>query len=50
MGDRGLGLGVEEHAVIGNGEQARQFVADDDDGGTQPVAQIEDQIVQPRSR
>ena len=31
---------VEEYAVVADGENARQFVRDDHDGGAQIVAQL----------
>src|SRR5262249_35298441 len=43
--DRGLGLGVEKHAVVADGEQARQLVADQHHGGAETVAQLEDELV-----
>src|SRR4051794_25155119 len=47
MGDRGLRIGVEEHAVIADGKEARQLVADHDHGRAEPVAKLEDQLVEP---
>src|SRR5437867_10584806 len=40
-------VGVEEDAVVGDREDARQFVRDHDDGRPQAVAQLEDELVQP---
>ena len=47
MGNRRLRLGIQENAVIGDREQAGQFMADDDDGGAETVPQLKDQIVEP---
>ena len=47
MGDRRARLGVQEDAVVADGEQARQLVADHDDGGAEAVPQLQDQVVQP---
>src|SRR4051812_5472212 len=46
-GDHGLALAVEEYGIVGDGEDARQLVGHDHDGGVEAVAQIEDQIVEP---
>src|ERR1700750_1454557 len=45
--DHGLARAVEEHGVVGDGEDARQLVGHDHDGGAEAVAQIEDQLVEP---
>src|SRR3546814_7692325 len=41
VGDRGACLGIQEDAVVADGEQARQFVTDHDDGGAEAVAQLD---------
>ena len=49
-GDHSFADGVEEDGVVADGEDARQFVGHDDDGGAQAVAQFEDEVVeQPRA-
>src|SRR5207249_4860166 len=45
--DQHAALGVEEHAVVGDGEDARQLVRHHDDRRAQAVPQLEDEIVQP---
>src|SRR5438132_4997259 len=45
-GDHRLAFPVEEHGVVADGEDARELVRHDDDGGTQAVAQVEDEIVE----
>jgi len=47
MRDGRLRLGIQKHAVIADGKQARQFMADDDDRGTESIAQLQNQVVQP---
>ena len=44
--DRGARLDVEEEAVVADGEDAGQLVGDDDDGGAEAVAQLEDEVVE----
>src|SRR5258706_2137632 len=50
MADRGLGLGVEEHAVVADREQAGQLVADQDHGCAEAVAQLQDEFVEATRR
>src|SRR6266849_4538871 len=45
-GDRPA-LGVEKDAVVADREDARQLVGHDDDGRTQALPQLEDQVVEP---
>src|SRR6267142_3917726 len=50
-GDHRLALAVEEHRVVCDGEDARQLVRHDHDGGAEAVAEIEDQVVEaPRAQ
>ena len=44
-GNLGAGGGVEEDGVGGNREDGGEFVGDDDDGGAQGVAELEDEVV-----
>ena len=46
MGDRRPGFGVEEDAIVADGEEAGQLVTDDDDRGTQATNQLENQVVE----
>src|SRR5207237_3340840 len=46
-GDHRLALAVEEHRVVGDGEDALELVRHHHDGGAEAVAQIEDQVVEP---
>src|SRR6267154_2246189 len=46
-GDDRLALVIEKYGVVTDGEDARELVCDDHDGGAQAVAQIEDEIVEP---
>ena len=46
VGDRRPRLGIQEHTVIANAEQARKFVADHDDGDAEAVAQALHQIIE----
>ena len=45
--DRGMRRGIQEYAVIGDREQARQFVADQHDGLSEAIAKLQDQVVEP---
>src|SRR4051794_27740940 len=45
--DGGATFGVEEDGVVGDGEDARQFVTDDHDRGAQAVAQFKDKVAKP---
>src|SRR6516165_5480110 len=45
-GDRRAGFRIEEHAVVGDREDARQLVRDHHDGGTEAVAQLENEVVE----
>ena len=47
MGDHRLGLRIQEYTIVGDGEQARQLVADNDDRGAKTVTKIDDQVVEP---
>src|SRR5208337_179091 len=46
QGDLRLGLGIEEDAVVADGEDARQLMGDHDDRGAEAVAQLENKIIQ----
>ena len=46
QGQLGAGLGIEEQASVGHGEDARQLMGDQYDTGAEAVAQLQDQIVQ----
>src|SRR2546427_7772902 len=46
-GDHRLALAVEEHRVVGDGEDALELVRHHHDGGAEAVPQIEDQVVEP---
>src|SRR5262245_60859128 len=45
-GDRRAGFGVEEDAVVGDLEDARELVSDDHHRGAEAVAELEDEIVE----
>ena len=45
-GDGGAGFGVEKNAAVGDGEDARKFVGNHDDGGAETVAQFQQQTVE----
>src|SRR4051812_6552215 len=46
-GDDRLALPIEKHGVVTDGEDARELMCHDHDGGAQAVAQIEDEVVEP---
>src|SRR5215469_12555062 len=46
LGDHRSGVGIEEYRVVSDRKYARELMSDDDDGGAQTVAQLEDQIVE----
>src|SRR5436309_15978793 len=45
--DHRTAVGVEEDAVVGDGEDARQLMAVDHDGRAAPLAQLEDPLDEP---
>src|SRR5689334_2878882 len=45
-GDHGLGICVEEHRVVADGENAGEFMGDHGDRGTEAVSQLENEVVQ----
>src|SRR5439155_9261500 len=47
-GDHRAALGVEEDAVVRNREDAGKLVRDDHDGRAEALAQLEDQVVEPK--
>ena len=47
MRDRRSRLRIQEDAVIADPEQAGQFMAHDDDGGAETLAQLENQVIEP---
>jgi hypothetical protein len=46
VSDHGLGVCIQEDAIVADAEQARQIVADHDDRHAKTIAQFQDQIVQ----
>src|SRR6184192_1796662 len=46
-GDHRTAFGVEEDAVVGDREDARELMGDDHDGRAEALAQLEDQLVEP---
>src|SRR5690349_1612298 len=46
LGDDRFGRGVEHDAARGDGEDARQLVRDDDDGGAEAAVHLDDELVE----
>src|SRR5215813_10816107 len=46
LSSHGSGIGVEKDRVVGNREDACQFMGHDDDGGAETVSEFQDQAIE----